>query len=159
MKSHRLKTDVTNGLRINIADARAHDTQPALSLPRIYALRIAYLIVAVGLGVVVWPNVIHHTNEFAVSNGVRFSLLAGIGAMAAWGLRYPVRMLPLLLFEVSWKAIYLIAFALPLWALHQMTAAVAENVYSVLAVVILLPLIPWRYVFTHYVVKPADRWK
>lgn len=78
--------------------------------------------------------------------------------MAALGLRFPVQMLPLLLFELSWKAIYLVAFALPLWASNQMTAAVQEDVNSILAVVVLLPLIPWRYVFSHYVAKRGDRW-
>jgi len=29
----------------------------------------------------------------------------------------------------------------------------------VLMVVILIPLIPWRYVFAHYVLKHGDRWK
>ena len=78
--------------------------------------------------------------------------------MAALGLRYPVKMLPLLLFELSWKAIYLVAFALPLWSSNQMTPAVQEDVYSILAVTVLLPLIPWRYVFAHYVAKRGDRW-
>jgi hypothetical protein len=26
-------------------------------------------------------------------------------------------------------------------------------------VVIFIPLIPWRYVFAHYVLKHGDRWK
>jgi len=87
------------------------------------------------------------------------ALLAGLGATAALGLRYPVQMLPLLLFELIWKAIYLTAFALPLWSAHQITPAVAEDIKAVLMVVIFVPLIPWRYVFAHYVLKHGDRWK
>ena len=85
-------------------------------------------------------------------------MLAGLGATAALGLRYPVQMLPVLLFELTWKAIYLVAFALPLWA-HQINAAVAEDIQAVLMAVIFLPLIPWRYVFANYVLKHGDRWK
>jgi len=132
---------------------------PELSLLRLYTLRVFYLVMAVGLGVYIWPVVIHHTNELAATKGVQFALLAGLGATAALGLRYPVQMLPLLLFELIWKAIYLIAFALPLWSAHQITAAAAEDIKACLMVIIFIPFIPWRYVFKHYVLKRGDRWK
>jgi len=53
---------------------------------------------AAGIGVFFWPNVIHHTNEFAIARGIQFALLAGLGLIAALGLRYPLQMLPILLF-------------------------------------------------------------
>ena len=68
-------------------------------------------------------------------------------------------MLPLLLFELIWKAIYLIAFALPLRFAHEVDAATAEDIQACLMVVIFIPLIPWRYVFAHYVLRRGDRWK
>jgi hypothetical protein len=133
---------------------------PELSLPRLYALRLAYLFMSVGLAVYIWPIVLWHTNELAAAQGPRFALLAGIGALAALGLRYPVKMLPLLLFELTWKAIYLLAFALPLWSAHRISEATAGNIQDVLVgVVILVPFVPWRYVFTQYVSRRAERWK
>ena len=126
---------------------------------RLYTLRAAYFVMAAGLGVYIWPAVVRHTNEFAAAQGVRFALLAGLGATAALGLRYPVQMLPVLLFELIWKAIYLMAFALPLWSAHEINAATAEDIKAVLMAVVFIPLIPWRYVFAHYVLKRGDRWK
>ena len=134
-------------------------TKLEVSLFRLYTLRAAYFVMAAGLGVFIWPAVFHHTNELAIRRGIQIALLAGLGASAALGLRYPVQMLPILLFEFTWKAIYLIAFALPLWSAHQVNGATAEDIKSVLMVVILVPLIPWRYVFLHYVLKPGDRWR
>jgi len=130
-----------------------------LSLFRLYTLRAAYLIMAGGLGAFVWPAVVRHTNNFAIAHGGEVAMLAGLGAVAALGLRYPVQMLPVLVFEVVWKAIYLVAFAYPVWSAHQITAAMAEDIKAVSMVVILLPLIPWRYVFVNYVMKSGDRWK
>jgi hypothetical protein len=130
-----------------------------VSLFRLYTLRAAYLVMAAGLGVTIWPAVIHHTNKFAATHGVQVALLAGLGATAALGLRYPVQMLPVLLFELIWKAIYLTAFALPLWSAHAINAGTAEDIQAVLMAVIFIPLIPWRYVFAHYVLKQGDRWK
>jgi hypothetical protein len=148
-----------DGSPVPASGVTSRATISEFSLFRLYALRAAYLLMAVGLGVVIWPVVIHHTNQLAATRGAQFSLLAGLGAMAALGVRYPVRMLPLLLFELAWKAIYLIAFALPLWFAHQITAAVAEDIQACLMAVIFIPIIPWRYVFTHYVLKQGDRWK
>lgn len=130
-----------------------------VSLFRLYTLRVAYFIMAGGLGVFVWPSVLRHTNEFAIRNGGEVAMLAGLGAIAALGLRYPVQMLPVLLFEVAWKAIYLIAFAYPVWSAHRITPAMAEEIKAVSMVVILLPLIPWGYVFRQYVMKRGERWK
>jgi len=130
-----------------------------LSLFRLYTLRVAYLIMAGGLGAFVWPAVVRHSNGFAIAHGAEVAMLAGLGAVAALGLRYPVQMLPVLVFEVVWKAIYLVAFAYPVWSAHQVTAAMAEDIKAVSMVVILLPLIPWRYVFVNYVMKSGDRWK
>jgi len=130
-----------------------------LSLLRLYTLRVAYFTMAAGIGVYFWPSVIHHTNDFAIAQGIRFALLAGLGLVAALGLRYPIQMIPILLFELTWKATYLIAFALPLWKTHAITPAAAQDITAVAMVVILVPLIPWRYVFAHYALKRGERWK
>lgn len=111
------------------------------------------------MGTYIWPSVIQHTNEFAATQGIHCALLAGLGLTAVLGLRYPVQMFPLLLFELTWKAIYLVAFALPLWRAHQIDAAVAADIQAVLMVVIFVPLIPWRYVFAQYVMKRGERWR
>jgi hypothetical protein len=62
-------------------------------------------------------------------------------------------------FELIWKAIYLIAFALPLGSAHKIDAATAEDIKAVLMVVIFIPRIPWRCVLRQYVLKRGDRWK
>jgi hypothetical protein len=145
------------GLPVSSSDVASRAAAPEVSLFRLYTLRLCYLILAGGIGTYYWPSVIHHTNEFAIAEGIRFSLLAGLGATALLGFRYPVQMIPLLLFELTWKAIYMVFFALPLWSAHQITDAVAEDIKAVVMVVIFLPLIPWGYVFRHYILKQGDR--
>jgi hypothetical protein len=130
-----------------------------VSLVRLYTLRICYFILAAGLGLYVWPSVIHHSADFAIADGIRCALLAGLGLTAVLGLRYPVQMIPLLLFELIWKTVYLLAFALPLWSAHQLTTAAIQDIQACLMVVIFIPLIPWSYVARHYILQPGDRWK
>ena len=130
-----------------------------VSVFRLNLLRVFYAVLFFGLGTFIWPDVVHHDATFAVTHGVRFSLLAGMGLMAGLGLRYPLQMLPLLLFELCWKAIYLIAFALPLYLAHGIDAATAEDIRGVVMVIVFVPCVPWRYVFANFVMKPGERWR
>ena len=53
--------------------------------------------------------------DWALKHGDTFGLLAGIQVLAMLGIRYPLKMIPLLLFELVWKAVWLVTIALPLW--------------------------------------------
>ncbi|HEY4941353.1 MAG TPA: hypothetical protein VII56_07980 [Rhizomicrobium sp.] len=122
---------------------------------RLYLMRALYLLIAVGIGITIWPEVIHHP---LTMHGATSSLLGTVGVLAVLGIRYPLQMLPLLFFEMVWKTIWLIAVALPLWSAHQIDAATAESVRGCLMGVIVPIVIPWRYVFANYVQKHGDRW-
>jgi hypothetical protein len=128
-------------------------------LLRLYALRAGYLLLVVGLGSEIWPGIIHHVHAWSLMQGVAKCLLAALSALAVLGLRYPLRMLPLLLFETLWKAIWLIAIAWPLWSAHRMDADTLETAQDCLVGVIFPIIIPWRYVIANYVTKPGDRWR
>jgi len=130
-----------------------------VSLFRLYALRAGYLLIAVGLAATVWPIIINHSPQWPLMNSVACSLLAAVSVLAAVGIRYPLQMLPVLLFELVWKSIWLIAVALPLWSAHRIDARTSETVRDCLLGAVLIPLIPWRYVISQYVTKPGDRWR
>jgi len=127
---------------------------------RLYVLRATYLLLVVGLGIDIWPGVIHHSITLPLMNGVVRSLLAAVALLALLGLRYPLQMLPLLLFELVWKSIWLLAFALPLWRAHSIDANTQDTVFACGMGIVIFPIaIPWPYVLAHYLRKPADRWK
>jgi hypothetical protein len=131
-----------------------------LSTFRLYLMRAMYALIFLGMGSEIWPVIVHHTAPWGLSHGAAGSLLAGLSAMAALGIRYPVQMLPLLLFELVWKTIWLLAIALPLWLAGQMDANTWDAVTACLLGVVLCPIvIPWRYVVAHYVTMHGDRWR
>jgi hypothetical protein len=131
-----------------------------VSLFRLYLMRALYLLLAVGIGLNFWPHVIWHTREYAEKNGAEICLLAGVGALSILGLRYPLQMLPILLFEFFWKATWVIAVAIPLWAAHQTYPGMADDTFAIGMGVVLCPIaIPWRFVFENYIRKPGDRWR
>ena len=130
-----------------------------VSLFRLYALRAGYLLIVAGLAATVWPLLLNHSPQWPLMNSVVCSLLAAVSVLAAVGIRYPLQMLPVLLFELLWKSIWLSAIALPLWSANQIDARTWDTVRDCVLAVILIPLIPWRYVVAQYVMKPGDRWR
>ena len=130
-----------------------------ISLLRLYVLRAMYAIVIVGLGAVVWPTYLSRAPELPLFNGVARTMLAAFSILCLLGLRYPLRMLPVLLWELLWKAMWLVMIALPLWADGRLDERTAQTVVDCLVGVVLVPLaMPWGYVWRRYFRRPGDRW-
>ncbi|MBV8685520.1 MAG: hypothetical protein JOZ90_16645 [Alphaproteobacteria bacterium] len=128
-----------------------------VSLLRLYVLRATYLLLVVGVGAMILPALIDHE---PTARGVIPSLLGGVWLLAFIGLRHPLRMIPVLLFELAWKTLWLLAFGLPQWSSGQVPPTFAEDVFNIGLGVVLMPIvIPWGYVWRHYVKAPADRWR
>lgn len=131
--------------------------QSEVSLLRLYVLRATYLLLVVGLGASNLPELISHE---PTARGVIPSVLGGVWLLALLGIRYPLQMVPLLLFELAWKTVWLLDYGLPQWRSGQAPATFAEDFKAITAGVILMPLvIPWGWVFRHYFKQPAERWR
>ena len=130
-----------------------------VSLLRLYLLRAMYLLVVVGLGIVLWPGMIAHAKPWELNRGVVNCMLGAFSLLCALGLRYPLQMLPVLLWELAWKALWLFMVALPAWLSGNMDAATMGTAIDCLLVVLVPLVIPWGYVIRHYVRKDGDRWR
>jgi hypothetical protein len=137
----------------------AGTTSRGLSVRRLNVMRIGYAVMGVGIAVRNWPLLVNRSEPWPLYEGVTKYMLVAMGLLALLGLRYPLRMLPILLFESAWKLLWLGAIAAPLWIADDMDATTAEVAGAALWVVIILAVIPWRYVFTHYVVQRGDAWR
>lgn len=127
---------------------------------RLYLLRATYLLLVVGQSMMTWPHILHHTSAWALRWGDTGALLAGLSALAVLGIRYPIKMLPLLLFELTWKTIWMLAIALPLWQANQIDEQTRESIFAVgMGLVIMPVVIPWPYVFAQYIKQPSERWR
>ncbi|MGA9422572.1 MAG: hypothetical protein WBW61_09425 [Rhodanobacteraceae bacterium] len=128
-----------------------------VSLARLYVLRATYLLLVIGLGEMIVPGLVSHP---VISRGVIPSLLGALWLLAFFGLKYPLEMLPLLMFEFAWKSIWMVAYGLPQWSTGQQPPTFAEDFFAIGVGVILMPLvIPWGYVYRHYVKRPGARWR
>jgi hypothetical protein len=132
-----------------------------VSIARLYLLRATYLVVAVGLGIQMWPLILQSAaTPPAHMQGVVRAVLTAVSLLTLLGVRYPLRMLPVLLFEFTWKSVWVLAIGLPLWRADRLDAATGETWTTCLASLILFALvIPWGHVFRHYVQASGDRWR
>jgi hypothetical protein len=128
-----------------------------VSLARLYVLRAMYLLLIVGLGASNLPELVSHD---PTARGVIPSLLGGIWLVSFVGLKHPLKVLPLLLFELGWKAIWLFDYGLPQrWSGH-MPPTWPVDFKAIAAGVILTPIvIPWGWVYRQYLKMPGPRWR
>lgn len=126
---------------------------------RLNLLRAVYLLIAVGMGLQVWPQIVTGSGNWAGASGMVKSMLGAVTLLSLLGLRYPLKMLPLLLWEVVFKTTWLVVVAFPAWRAGNMSVDVAENAVACGLVVLVYAAIPWRYVFRTYAAAAGDPWK
>lgn len=144
-----------------MASISASNAEKALrgevSLVRLYVLRATYVLIGVGEGTQILPSLFHHD---PTARGVIASLLGAMCLLDLLGVRYPLQMLPLLLFELAWKALWLFAFGLPQRFAGNMPPTFAEDFPAIAFGVILMPLvIPWGFVYRTYIKQRAEPWR
>ena len=127
-----------------------------VSTIRLYLMRALYLLNFV-LGLFyVWPGVIKHAGLSDPLQAVAISFWAALFTLWGLGIRYPLKMLPLLFVQLFYKSVWLIAVALPLWRAGR-SADLTDGM--VFGVVLDLIVIPWPYVLVNYVKEGGDRWR
>jgi hypothetical protein len=126
-----------------------------VSLLRLYILRVMYLVLVLGLGAMIVPEILNHE---ITSRGVIAALLGAVWLLAILGLRYPLEMLPLLMFELAWKSIWMAFYGLPQWIAGRHPPTFAEDMFNIAFGALLLVVIPWGYVWRKFVKRPGARW-
>lgn len=127
---------------------------------RLYLMRAVYLLTFLGLGYSVWPQIISPDKLWDPLTGVAFSFWAAYSALMGLGVRYPLKMLPLLILQLFYKSVWFLAVILPLRSAGQLDLAATGMIRTfAIAVVLDLIVIPWPYVLANYVRKRGDRWR
>lgn len=127
-----------------------------ISKLKLYLLRGIYVLIALGLVLAVWPEIISPDQRLANEDSVIQSLLGAVALLAALGVRYPLKMLPILIFELIWKLIWILGFAWPRWMSAGLDSYAKETLFACLIGILLVPIaLPWHYIYRQYI-KPAQ---
>jgi hypothetical protein len=131
-----------------------------LSVRRLNLMRIGYLFMAVGLVLVKWPLIVNGTvATLPVYEGVVAVILTAMSLLAFLGLRYPVALLPVLMFEVGWKVIWMAVVGIPNLAAGDTNPQFTSVFFNVCFGVVVLAVTPWDYVWKRFVRAPGDPWR
>ncbi|GAA1572299.1 hypothetical protein [Kribbella karoonensis] len=112
-------------------------------------LRFGYLFMGVGLVIVKWPLLLK-AHELPLYEGVTLCLLTAMSLLAFLGLRYPMKLLPVLLFEVLWKVGWLGLVGVPRALAGDLDGASRQVLVNCLFVVVIIAAIPWKAVWREY---------
>ncbi len=121
-------------------DTIASTAGPDVSTLRLYLLRAMYAFMAVGLTMFRWPEIVNPPPGTSNSGSVVGIVLGAMSLLAVLGIRYPLKMLPLLFFELLWKVMWVLGWGLPLWLGQQLGPESRETLVSCLVGVVLVPL-------------------
>jgi hypothetical protein len=129
-----------------------------VSIVRLYVLRVLYLLLVVMLGSDVWPTLLHAPKPLGPLEGVAYSFWAALSTLGLLGIRYPLKMLPVVLLQFLYKAVWLVMVFLPLRA-AGVSAGAGLSKAMIGGVIVDVLVIPWPYVTANYLRMPGDRWR
>jgi hypothetical protein len=132
---------------------------PEVAIWRINLLRFLFLLMAVIMGSIVWYQLLFESAGWWWERGLAKSMLGALALLSLWGVRYPLQMLPLMVYELVWKTVWIMLIALPAWLTNRMTPEIEALFYDCIGIVIAYFAIPWRYTFVRFVLQPAEPWR
>jgi hypothetical protein len=121
-------------------------------------MRAGYLFMGLGLVAVKWP-LLPEAHTLPLYEGVTVCVLVAMSLFALLGVRYPAKLLPLLLLETTWKVLWLSVIALPTAIAGDLDAATTTVLVNCSFVVVIAAVIPWRYAWRRYIVENGEPWR
>ncbi len=99
-----------------------------------------------------WKSIIDHEGPWDRYRAVALCVWAAYSTLSVLGLIHPLKMLPIMIFMIFYKSLWLIVVAYPLWRAGALAGSPAEQMARVF-VWVPLPIlaVPWMYVFRNYV--------
>ncbi|HJQ36431.1 MAG TPA: hypothetical protein VKB93_04785 [Thermoanaerobaculia bacterium] len=112
----------------------------------IYLLRTFFLLIFLFVGFDAWSAIVRHQGAWDPMKAAAVSMFASYATLSILGVFRPLKMLPVLVFVIVYKVIWLSVVAYPLWAANRLAGSPAEGMARVFAwVLLIIPAIPWKY--------------
>lgn len=117
-----------------------------ISLVRIYLLRLVFIMAFFTVGLDSWKSIFTYGGSWEPMTAMAVSVWAAYTTLLAFGIFQPLRFLPLAVFLVFYKVIWLAIVAFPLWTANQLAGSEAEGMAKAyLWVVLPIAAMPWKY--------------
>ena len=118
----------------------------------IYLLRLLFLLIVVFVASDSWSAIVTHKGQWDHVKAAAVCMWAAYSALSVFALINPLKWLPIVMFEIVYKIIWLVIVAYPLWSTNQLAGSPAEEMtYAFMWVILPIVAMPWAYAFRTYV--------
>lgn len=137
---------------------RDHINYDGVPRINIFIMRLFFLLMFVFVGFDSWSSIISHQGQWHSISSVALCVWAAYSTMSILGVFHTLQMLPIMLFMIFYKTLWLIVVALPLWVSNQLAGSEVEGMANVFIWVI-IPIVgmPWGYALRTFVWKSWKR--
>lgn len=121
----------------------------------IYLLRMFYFLMAAFVATDAWKGIINHEGAWDPYRAMATCVWAAYATLGVLGLIHPLKMLPIFIFMIFYKSLWLIIVAYPLWREGTLAGSPAEEMTKAfMGVPLAMIAVPWIYFFKNYVLWP-----
>lgn len=131
-----------------------HEKYEGVRPINIFLLRTLYFLMAAFVATRAWGTILSHEGPWDYMRAVVFCVWATYPTLALLGLLHPLRMLPILLFMIGYKLLWLVIVAYPLWRAGTLDGPVESIAVSFSSALIAILIVPWKYVSRTFVMGP-----
>jgi hypothetical protein len=126
-------------------DYSRNEGVPAIN---IFLLRLLFTLMFFFLTFESWTHILKHSGPWNNTNAAAWCMWGSYSVISFIGMIRPLKMLPIVLFEIIYKVTWLLIVAYPLWMKNELIGSSDEGMARVFIWVI-LPIVamPWRYFF------------
>lgn len=119
---------------------------------KVYIMKLFFALMFVFAAKDAWIELVSHKGEWNVEVAVAWCSIATYTTLSGMGIFNTLKMLPIMLFMVLYKGLWLYFVAFPSWSSDQLNGSEAEG-WAQIFILIIIPLIfiPWKYVFNTFV--------
>lgn len=118
----------------------------------IYLLRMFYFLMAAFVAIDAWKSIITHEGPWDRFRAMSLCVWAAYATLGIFGLIHPLRWLPIIVFMIFYKSLWLIVVAYPLWWTGTLVGSPAEEMAGVFMMVPLVMIaVPWVYFLKTFV--------
>lgn len=120
----------------------------------IYALRTLFLLIFLFVGFDSWSALLKHEGAWDPMRAAALSMFASYSLLSILGVFRPLKMLPIMIFMVVYKSIWLLFVAYPLWSAGKLAGSPVEGMARVFMwVPVAIVAVPWKYALDKYVLN------
>lgn len=125
----------------------------------VYVMRVFFALMFVMVSSDAWSRIVSHQGPWQPTDAVAWCVWAAYSTLSVLGIYNTLKLLPIMLFMLLYKSIWLLAVAYPLWQSDRLVVGSPTEQMAGMFILIVIPALffPWRYFFWHFVVptRPA----